>query len=434
MEAWPPDAASAERWLNGLERYGMRFGLERMRRLCAELGWPQRRYVTLHIVGTNGKTSVARLVEALLIDAGLRAGAGVSPHLSRWRERITIGGRRPAEAAFAAAAARVREAVTAIEAGERPATEERLTQFEIATAIAFVALAEAGVEVAAIEAGLGGRLDATNLLDSRLTVLTTVGLDHVELLGRGERQIAAEKLAVLRPGGALVLGPVSDPVRELARRRATAQGARLIEPHDGSAAPLPGPPGFRRTDLELARAAAIYLLDSMGRGRAADRLRDDPEHVARLAARTVIPGRLELIEGDPPLLLDVAHNPQGAAALAAAVAEPAGGRPLVACLAVLADKDLDGIVAALAPAVERLVCTELPAKLLGGGRPGARSHSAGRLAASARRHGKAAEEQPDPDQAIGRAEEWAAEHGGVALVAGSHHLVGRARDRRLCHH
>lgn len=433
MEQGLPDAASAERYLAELEPFGLRLGLERMRLLCEELGEPQRSYATLHIVGTNGKTSVARMVEGLLADAGLRAGASLSPHLYHWRERINIAGRSLAETDFAAAADRVRTAVSDLEASGRLAPGERMTQFEVATAIAFHALAEAQVDVAAVEAGLGGRLDASNVIDSSLTVLTTVGLDHVEWLGESEVEIAAEKLAVLRPGTALLLGPVSDPVREVARRHAAEQNARLIEVDTAPATGLVG--GFRRLDLEIARTAAAFVLDNLGYAQAAARLRDDPAHVTRVAAEIRIPGRMELIDGDPPLLLDVAHNPQGAVALAEALPEVTAGRPVVACLAALADKDVDGIAAALAPALDYAVCTEFPKHILAGsGRPGAHAHPATRLGEAFRGQDLMVTVQTDPQSAIELTQEKARDLGAIALVTGSHHLVAMARDRRLCDH
>lgn len=453
MGAGPLDGAEAERWLAGLEPFGVSLGLERMRLLCRELGDPQRRYATVHIVGTNGKTSVARMIEGLAGAGGLAAGASVSPHLRSWRERVSLAGRPPSTAVFAAAATHVKQAVRRVEAGEEWPTGERITQFEAATAVAFQVLADAGVELAAVEAGLGGRLDASNVIDSRLTVLTTVGRDHTEFLGELEEEIAGEKLAVLRPKTALVLGPVSEKVRELARIQTTEKAARLIEisaaAADSDSTPgAPDPAGkglgvqsggqrllgrFRRIDLEIARLAAVFLLEDLGRRSEAKMLRQDAEFVMRVAARVSIPGRLELCGGDPPLILDVAHNVQGAEALAEALPEVAADRPIVACLALLADKDGAGIAGALASALDHAVCAELPAKLLvGSGRPGAKTYAATDLVQECGIHGLPAEARPEPVAAIARALELARERGGVALIAGSHHLVALVDDRHLC--
>lgn len=423
------NADEAERYLASLEPIGWRLGLRRMRALCAELGNPQLRYATVHVVGTNGKTSVCRMVETLLGGAGLKAGSSVSPHLNLWRERISVGSRILAADAFVAATARVREAAAEVEV-ELGAEEGRLTQFEVATAIAFVALAEAGVEVAAIEAGLGGRLDASNVLRSELTVLTSIGLDHTEWLGETEEEIAAEKLAVLRPGSALLIGPLRPSIATLARRHANSLGAKLIEVTDHGEWPV-GPAGrFRRIDLEIARQAAGHLLghlrpdaEPQGLGRA---------EAAALAATIEIPGRLELRSGEPATIFDVAHNPQGAAALAEALSEVAPSEPVVACVALLDDKDADGFAAALAPALDLVVCTELAApQLEGGGKASARSHPAAELAAAFTRHGLAAEAQPDLTQALVRVRDLALERGATVLFTGSHFLIASARDRPL---
>ena len=185
-----------------------------------------------------------------------------------------------------------------------------MTQFEAATAATFVALAAARVEAAAIEAGLGGRLDATNTIPSRVTVLTSIGLDHTEWLGETELEIAAEKLAVLRDQTTLVLGRVSPAVAALAERTAAERGARLLRaPEDpGPELQLLAPGDFQRRNFALARTAAEAFLGEL-----------DPALVARVAATLPIPGRLEQIAEHPPTFIDAAHNPDGAAALAEAL-------------------------------------------------------------------------------------------------------------------
>ena len=188
-----------------------------MRRLCSLLGFPQNQFASIHVVGTNGKTSVARMTAALLEAHGVRAGAYVSPHVVSWRERIRIGGEPISEEAFAEALERCREAA---EVADRSADEGEgpITQFELVTAAAFVAFAAARVQYAVIEAGLGGRLDATNVIPSKLTVLTSVGLDHTEWLGDTLEEIAAEKLAVLRDHTTLIAGKVPGVVNQLIAR------------------------------------------------------------------------------------------------------------------------------------------------------------------------------------------------------------------------
>ena len=371
--AWT--AEQAEDYLGSLQSLGVRFGLERITRLVSVLGMPQHRFASIHVVGTNGKSSVTEITAALLEAHGMSAGAYLSPHDERWRERVRIRG----------------------------------------TEIEPEALAAAGVETGVIEAGLGGRLDATNVLPSRVTVLTSVGLEHTEYLGDTELEIATEKLAVLRDHTALVVGPVSAEVTELARSTAAAHSARFVNVRDlAPGVVLPTAAPYLRRNFAVALAAAEALLGSL-----------DPERVAAVAGGLELHGRMEVIDGDPPLVLDAAHNPAGAAALAEALPAVAGGRPVIACLAVLADKDAGGILAALAPALGGLVTTEIPAdRLASAARPGARALGADALAEAARGAGIGwVEEVPNPAAAVARARSVADAQGGVLLVTGSHYLL-----------
>ncbi len=388
-----------------------------MRALCAALGDPQGNFRSLHVVGTNGKSSVTAMTAALLGEAGLLTGACLSPHAWRWSERTQIGGAEIGPAAFAAAVDRVAAAIEEVEAGllEHPGEgsgPERITQFEAAIAASFVALSAAGVEVAVIEAGLGGRLDATNVIPSSATALTSVGLDHVEWLGETELEIAAEKLAVLRPGTALVLGSLSPEVEELGRATARRLGARVVEAGP-SEEPLlePGAPPFQARNAAVALALAETIVGPLNL---------EGARAALAAAR--LPGRAEVIAGDPPLLADAAHNEQGARALAEALPALAGGQPVIACLSILADKDAQAIAAALAPALERAVCTaaELGPAM---GRPGASATDPEELARLFRAAGVEAEAIADPADAVERTIELARHPAGVALCAGSHYLL-----------
>jgi dihydrofolate synthase/folylpolyglutamate synthase len=390
-----------------------------MRKLTTALGLPQHRFASVHVVGTNGKSSVTRMTAALLEAHGLRAGAVVSPHADRWAERTLIGGEEVDQVAWAEAVEQVAQAAEGV---NRSLEEgDAITQFEAATAASFVALARARVEAAAVEAGLGGRLDATNTIPSRVTVLTSIGLDHTEWLGETEAEIAAEKLAVLRDQTTLVLGKVSPEVEELAERIASERGARVVPVGESPApeVPLRAPGEFQRRNFAIACAAAEAFL-----ARPLDR-----ERVALAAATVTIPGRLELIAERPATYLDAAHNPAGAAALAEALPTMSGGKRVVACLAILADKDAAAMIAALAPALDRVVCTELPAAALEGhGRPGARSHPTAELAALCADSALRAEAEPELAVALGRARALALEPPeGVLLVAGSHYAIAPAR-------
>ena len=379
-----------------------------MRLLSTALGLPQHRFASIHVVGTNGKSSVTRMTAALLEAHGLRVGACVSPHAERWSERVLIGGEEIGAGEFAAAVERAARAAESVNRGLEGG--EEVTQFEVATAASFVALADARVEVAVVEAGLGGRLDATNTIPSRVTALTSVGLDHTDWLGETELEIASEKLAVLRDQTTLALGRVSPAVAAFAESVAAERGARLIvAPEDpGEEIELRAAGSFQRRNFALARAAAESFHGELDEGR-----------VATVASTLAVPGRLERVADEPPTLLDVAHNPQGAAALAESLGEVAAGPPVVACMAVLADKDARAMLAALAPALSHLVATQLPAR-----RP---SVAAGELAAVAREVGVEVEAVEDFGAAVARARDLARELDGVLLVTGSHYVLVPAR-------
>ena len=224
-----------------------------MHRLTSLLGMPQRRFAPIHVVGTNGKTSVARMTAALLDAHGFPAGAYLSPHLEDWRERIVIGGEPIAADAFEDA---LEQAEQAAQAADRAAGEDGpVTQFELLTAAAFVALAAARVKVGVIEAGLGGRLDATNVIPSLATVLTSVGLDHTEYLGETIEEIAGEKLAVLRDRSVLIHGRLDPAAEAVAERAAAEHFARTLVVGEVPAGVGEGMPPYQRRNLALALAA-----------------------------------------------------------------------------------------------------------------------------------------------------------------------------------
>jgi dihydrofolate synthase / folylpolyglutamate synthase len=399
----------AEEWLSGLDPIGWRFGLERITALLAALGDPQHSFEPIHVVGTNGKSSVTVMSSALVEARGRSAGCYLSPHSERWSQRVRVRGEEVDPGAFEAAAERVADAVRSVETGFDQG--ERITQFEAATAVAFVALAEAGVEVGVIEAGLGGRLDATNVLRSRATVLTSIGLDHTAWLGETELEIAAEKLAVLRAGSTLVLGRVSEAVAALARETADERGCAVVEPEELPAGAALAAP-YLRQNLAVALAATAVVAGPVEHG----------ELEAALGSLELA-GRFELVAGEPPMILDAAHNPDGARALAAALAEKVEG-PVVACLAILADKDAPGIVGALAPALAAVVCTEIPeSRLEGSGRPGTSAVPAAELVRICEAASVPATAHADPAGAVALARAMARERGGVALIAGSHYLL-----------
>ena len=382
--------------------------------LCAELGEPQRSWRSLHVVGTNGKSSVTVMTAALLEHAGISSGACISPHTSRWRERTRVAGAELDPDAFALATAEVAAAIERVEGalGE----DARITQFEAAIAVSFVAFRNEGVEVAVIEAGLGGRLDATNVIPSLATALTSVGLDHTDWLGETVEEIAAEKLAVLRPGTKLVTGALPPAIEVIAREHAGALGAELI------AAP-PAPAGLvpEAFGPYLRRNAGVALeLAAIAAGR-----RPAEEQARAAFAEAQLHGRFELVPGDPPVVFDAAHNRDGAAALAEALRPLTGSSEAVVCVSVLADKDAAGIAAELAPLAAVAVCTAAdPGPAMG--RPGAVALEPEQLAAHFRAAGVECEVLADPRAACERAIELARNRNGLAVFAGSHYLLRHA--------
>lgn len=337
----------AERYLLSLELFGMRFGLDRMRRLMTALDHPQNAFDSVHVVGTNGKSSTTRMVAAILARHGLRTGSYTSPHLSSFTERIRVGERDLEPAEFAAAVGRAAHAAELV--NRSLIDDDRVTQFEALTAAAYSELARRGVQVAAIEAGLGGRYDATNVIPSKVQVLTSVGLEHTRWLGPTITHIAAEKLDVVQEGGTLVLGHGLHPdAVAVAREVAAARGAQIVTAPEDPGVPVAALGSFQRRNFALARAAAEAYLGSL-----------DERAVVEAAAHTRVPGRLQIVGHDPLTLLDGAHNPEGVAALVESLGDPfaAGRSPLVAVVSILDDKDAAGMLRALLPACDALVFT-----------------------------------------------------------------------------
>src|SRR5947209_6936187 len=284
-EREPVNPEQAERYLLSLELFGMRFGLDRMRRLMTALEHPERRFDSIHVVGTNGKSSTVRMVAAILRGHGLRTGAYLSPHLVSFTERIRIDDEDVEPAAFAAAVNRAARAAELVDRGL--AEGDRVTQFEALTAAAYSELANRDVQVAVIEAGLGGRYDATNVIPSRVAVLTGVGLEHTRWLGPTVSAIASEKLDVVQPGGTLVLGHDLHPdALAQAQTVAAQRGARIVVAPADPGLEVGAAGGFQRRNFAVARAAAEAYLGEL-----------DPAAVARAAREVRVPGRLQ-ITGD----------------------------------------------------------------------------------------------------------------------------------------
>jgi dihydrofolate synthase / folylpolyglutamate synthase len=409
--------AQAERQLRSLELFGMRFGLDRMRRMMTALGSPDRskigqRFGAIHILGTNGKSSTTRMTAAILERHGLRTGAYLSPHLLSYRERILIDGRDLDPDAFAAAIARAWWAAERV--NRTLAEDDHVTQFELLTAAALWEMARREVDVAVVEAGLGGRYDATSVVEARVTVLTNVGLEHTRWLGPTVKDIAEEKLAVVRPRAPLVLGAgLAAPALDVAERVAREREALIVRARAVPAATeLLARGAFQRRNFSVARAAAATYLSSAGIP-----LRE--QAVAQAAASTDVPGRLQLVGEDPPTLLDGAHNPDAARALVESLPEVLDARPpepLALVLGVLEDKDAAAMLAVLLPVVQRAWFTAPPSS---------RALSPAALQSLARQLGfDASACEPTPSRALEQARRWAGERAGAVLATGSVYLVG----------
>jgi dihydrofolate synthase/folylpolyglutamate synthase len=336
---WTP--ADAERYLLGLELFGMRFGLDRMRRLLTALDQPQERFPAIHVVGSNGKSSTTRMIAAILQRHGLRTGAYLSPHLVSFTERVRVDDVDALPEAFAAAVQRAARAAELVDRTLGP--DDRVTQFEALTAAALAELADEEVDVAVVEAGLGGRYDATNVLRSPVQVLTNVELEHTRWLGPTIADIAGEKAAVVRPGATLVLGAGLHPdARAVAEGVAAERGATVRTAPEDPGVDLAALGGYQRRNFAAAMTAAEAYLGEL-----------DPDAVADAAAHVAVPGRFQVL--DDNLVIDGAHNPAGMVALAQTLPGFLAGRRLVAVVSILDDKDAAAMLAELLPLCDQIV-------------------------------------------------------------------------------
>jgi dihydrofolate synthase/folylpolyglutamate synthase len=417
--AWTFD--QAQRYLDSLELFGMRFGLDRMRRLATALDLALERLPSIQVLGTNGKSSTTRMAAAVLHRHGLRTGAYLSPHLGSFAERIEIDERPLAPEAFAAAVQRAADAAELVERGLEPG--DQVTQFEALTAAAFAQIVQSEVDVAVVEAGLGGRYDATSVIEPSVVTLTNVGLEHTRWLGPTERHVAEEKLAVVPQGATVVAGPLGAEALDVARRTARERGAELLlfgaeivteAGKSGFSVRTPratyenlalGPRGlFQHTNFALALATAEAFLDGPL----------EADAVRRAAREVVVPGRLEIVAGDPLVIFDGAHNAAAASALRASLDDVLAGRPLTAVVAVLDDKDAAAMLSILLPLCERVIFTRSQH---------ARSLSPATLASLARQlGGPPAEIVAEATSALERAIALAGPEGAV-LVTGSIYLL-----------
>jgi len=353
--------------------------LTRITELAALLGDPQHAYRSVHVTGTNGKGSTVRITSALLEAAGLRTGTYVSPHLHDVRERIMVGLRPIAPEVFAEVHAEVDALARLMDARavERDGEDAHaVTFFELMTAMAFAHLADEAVDVGVFEVGMGGRWDATNVLDADVAVIGEVDLDH-SMLGDTPEQVAGEKVGIIKPGSHVVSAAQTPGVSAIVERAAVEAGAVPVlvgrdlvllgrEPVAGGQRVSVEVRGRRIEDLLLplrGEHQARNLLLALGAlegllGPTFATVSDDVIRAGIAAAR--VPGRLEVIHEDPTVVVDAAHNPHGARALALALRESFRFRDVILVVGILGDKDVEGIIDALGEVASHVVITPPP--------------------------------------------------------------------------
>jgi dihydrofolate synthase/folylpolyglutamate synthase len=416
----------------GAELRGLRFDLQAIERVTAALRHPERQYPCAIVAGTNGKGSTSAMLASIMERAGYRTGLYTSPHLVRVNERIRVDGREIGDEEFAASFGEVRRVVDALV--EEQSLPRRPSFFEFLTATAFLHFARIGVDVAVLEVGMGGRLDATNIVEPRVAVITNVDLDHMEFLGHTRAAIAQEKAGVIKAGRPVVSGCEHFEAAEVIRRRCSEVGAELLETaHFAKLSNLRNESGRRFFDLALngdrltdltsplpgkfqvknaaQAAAAAWLLAREG-------LSVSREAIVEGLGAARWPGRLEVIHTRPLVLLDGAHNPAAARELADFVREELAGRRLRLVYASMRDKAISEISAILFPLAEEVYLT----------RPElARAASPEEILAAARIEPEKAVVESVPARAVERACRAAAADD-VVLVAGSLFLVGAIKQ------
>jgi dihydrofolate synthase/folylpolyglutamate synthase len=400
---------------------GIKPGLERTEALLADLGSPHRQLSAVHVAGTNGKGSVVATTESLLRWKGLKVGRYSSPHLIDFRERITVDGTPITE-----------EAVLEFLERRIPAAEKiGATFFELTTALAFEWFVKQNVDIAVIETGLGGRLDSTNVLTPRVATVTSIGMDHTDLLGDTLDAIAREKAGIFKPGVPAVVGEQSPPIRSLLAERAREAGAQPIVIVDDD---------YRIEDVEISSQGTAFSLRSEGDTErivtpliGAHQARNTALAIAtisalghdylplegeitRALAGVFLPGRFER---RGKFIFDVAHNPEGAHTVAETVLALNPPAPRTALVAVLADKDWRGIIRELAPVVDRFIFTNAPSA------PAERRWDPAQAQRFADSEGLDADLDPDLDVALARGEGQSE----TLIVTGSFHTVGDAMSR-----
>lgn len=410
----------------------VKLDLEPMKALLAALGNPQNAYLCLHVAGTNGKGSVCAMLESILRAQGYRTGRYTSPHLIRFNERIQVAGETIADDALRALIDEVETAAASLPAhGQRD-----VTFFEFTTALAFLHFRQQGVEIAVLETGMGGRLDATNVVTPAVSVITSIGWDHMAYLGDTLAKIAAEKAGIIKPGRPVVVGNLPEDALAVTRERARAVKAPLILASDRISVEVAAMtwsgqtlrissdhasygtihtslPGHHQGANAALSVAVAEVLDDLGVTVGGDAVR-------RGLAGAVWPARGQLIASVPPTLLDGAHNPEAAAALAAWVRNVAGKKtPVGWVVGFLGDKDPAAFMHALGPLARRVWIVPVQSE-----RAMPTADVAQRLAFL-----PSIEVMPDLESGWRAAESWARAEAGAVVICGSLYLAGEVLER-----
>ncbi|NTU42085.1 MAG: bifunctional folylpolyglutamate synthase/dihydrofolate synthase [Nitrospirales bacterium] len=356
----------AIQYLYGLQKQGIKLGLDKVRDILSSLGDPQESFRTVHVAGTNGKGSVSSMVSSILMAHGQSTGLFTSPHLLSFTERIRVNGAQITEADVVALTEEIKAAVS-----HEPSVLSSITFFEFVMAMASVYFRKQGVDRAVMEVGMGGRLDATNVITPDVSVITRVGIDHKEFLGESLREIAGEKAGIIKKGIPVVASFQQKEVEEVIEEKCREVGAPLfrygkdfearlvssglegitIHYDDGKVTlenlsiPLAG-------DHQLINASVAIKAALLALGETAD-----PALVRKGLLQTRWPGRLDLVRRDPDIMIDGAHNPEAAEALAAFIKANLGNRPVILVMGVMSDKDVDGIITPLLPLAAETIFT-----------------------------------------------------------------------------
>ncbi|MDI6601789.1 MAG: folylpolyglutamate synthase/dihydrofolate synthase family protein [Thermoanaerobacteraceae bacterium] len=359
------DYKEAIEWIHSVNRFGMKLGLDNIKRLTDALGNPQNKYKIIHVAGTNGKGSVCAMTASILKEAGYKVGLYISPYLEEFNERIQINGVNIPNEDLARLATQVKSIID----GMVSSGLAHPTEFEVVTAIGLKYFEEQGVDFAVVEVGLGGRFDATNVVTPLVSVITNIGYDHMDVLGDTLPKIAFEKAGIIKRGIRVVSYPQEAEVLDVIKARCEEEGAYLsVVDLDDIRLKATSPDGqaFEYKDLKDLRICLLgehQLLNAATAINAICYLGDygidiKDEAIRRGLENARWPGRLEVMKQDPYILIDGAHNPQGAGVLRKAIEDIFNYRKLVLVIGVLKDKDVDGILKTILPIANAAVLTK----------------------------------------------------------------------------